>query len=300
MASWSLESASVFWKSSEGAPGIGLARGQDLREMHGPDGKARAIDDALKLHQATGVNGDDRVRLGLADGIDLGAGHAARNVGELDGECPTEAAALFGRFHFAQREALHVRQQTARPGLEPQLAQGVAAIVEGDCAVEARADAFDLGHFEQESRELPYARGHLARFREALRIVFEDFFEMMRDHGRAGTGGNHDIFGVAKRVEKTARYGGRFLGVAAVERGLAAAGLILGEIDLVAEASQHVGCGKADLREDLIDDTGDKEGDARHDVPLWRIRPGSLQSICMRDRHPDSGWTSRIGLWYVD
>src|SRR5579871_7054789 len=109
---------------------------------------------------------------------------------------------------------------------------------------------------------------------------------MMRDHGSAGARRNHDVLSVAKRVQETAGHGGRLFRVPAVERRLPAAGLILREIDLVAQTLEHVGSGDSDLRKDLIDDTGDKECDAGHDLPLCRIgweksppncaRPGRL------------------------
>ena len=52
-------------------------------------------------------------------------------------------------------------------------------------------------------------------------------------------------------------------GIAGIEGGLAAAGLRFREIDLVAQALQHLGDRDADLGKDLIDDAGDEQGDAR-------------------------------------
>jgi hypothetical protein len=133
-------------------------RSQDLRQMQRAEGKSRAIDDALELHQATGVDGDDGGCAGLLDGIDLGARHGAGDLREFDGERAAEAAAFFGDIHFSQREALNFREQLARTRFDAQFAQRVAAIVIGDDAVESRADIFDAGDFEEESRKLPDSR----------------------------------------------------------------------------------------------------------------------------------------------
>ena len=56
--------------------------------------------------------------------------------------------------------------------------------------------------------------------------------------------------------------GARFIRVAGVEGGLAATGLSFGKIDLVTQPLENFCDGDADLREDLIDDAGDKQGDA--------------------------------------
>ena len=61
----------------------------------------------------------------------------------------------------------------------------------------------------------------------------------------------------------------RFFCVAAIERGLAAAGLSFRKMDLVAQALQDLHDGDADLGENLIDDAGDEQGDAR-------VQSGSL------------------------
>ncbi len=84
---------------------------------------------------------------------------------------------------------------------------------------------------------------------------------MMGDHGSAGAGGDDDVFGIAEDAEEVAGDAGGFGAIAAIEGGLAAAGLGFGEIDGVAEALEDGGDGEADLGEDLIDDAGGKESD---------------------------------------
>ncbi|MEI2689013.1 MAG: hypothetical protein V9H69_04595 [Anaerolineae bacterium] len=58
------------------------------------------------------------------------------------------------------------------------------------------------------------------------------------------------------------RQGARLVAKAAVEEGLAAAGLAQGEIDLVASLAQQPHRGRADLRQRLVYDAGDEERDA--------------------------------------
>ena len=98
-------------------------------------------------------------------------------------------------------------------------------------------------------------------FGEELGIVLEDVGEMMRDHGCARARGHDDVLRIAENVEEVPGDGARFIRVAGVESGLAAAGLGFGEIDLIAEALKHLCDGDADLWEDLIDDAGHKQGD---------------------------------------
>ena len=63
---------------------------------------------------------------------------------------------------------------------------------------------------------------------------------------------------VLERLEKMARHGARLGAIAAIEGGLAAAGLFFGEVHLIAERFQHVGHGQPDFWEKLVDHAGDK------------------------------------------
>ncbi len=202
--------------------------------MHGSDRQAGAIDDALQLHQATGVDGDHGGSAGFLDGIDFGARHRAGQLGELDGERTAETAALFRRGHLREGQPANISQQFSGARFDAQLAQGMATVVIGDDAIEARADILDAGHFQQETRKLPNARLQRMRLGEEFGIVLEQIREMMRDHGRAGSRRHNDVFGIAKDVEKMPGDLARFLGITGVERRLAAAGLRGGEMNLVA------------------------------------------------------------------
>ena len=92
---------------------------------------------------------------------------------------------------------------------------------------------------------------------------------MVGDHGGARAGRHHHVFGIAEDLEEMAGDLAGFLAIAGVESGLAAAGLILGKIDRVAEALQHAGHGEADCGEELIDHAGDEDRDPlRHEEGL--------------------------------
>jgi hypothetical protein len=56
--------------------------------------------------------------------------------------------------------------------------------------------------------------------------------------------------------------GARLVAEAAVEKGLAAAGLAQGEIDFIASLAQQPHRGYADLRQRLVHDAGDEKRDA--------------------------------------
>jgi hypothetical protein len=91
----------------------------------------------------------------------------------------------------------------------------------------------------------------------------------MRDHGRAGARRHDDGGGIAKDIQKMPRDAASFFCVAGIKGGLSAAGLSFGEINLKAQAFQHLGDGDSDLGENLVDNASDEQGDAR-------VQSGSL------------------------
>ena len=82
--------------------------------MQGADRQAGAIDRALQLHQATGIDGDHGGSAGFLDGIDFGARHRAGDLGEFYGERPAETAAFFRRGHLRERQALRTFASSLR------------------------------------------------------------------------------------------------------------------------------------------------------------------------------------------
>ena len=125
--------------------------------MQSADREAGALDGALELHQATGVERNDGAGFGFANGIDFGARHSAGDLWKFDREGAAEAAALLGGFHFPQRQPADFCEQPARAFFDLQLAQGVTAIVISDHAVETRAHIFYIGHLQKKPGKLPNA-----------------------------------------------------------------------------------------------------------------------------------------------
>src|ERR1035438_6928434 len=192
MASWRLALASVSWAFRWNSEGMGSARSQDLRQVHGADVRAGSGERALNLHQATGVEGNHRAGPGAEDGFHLGARHGAGKFGELDGEGAAEAAAFLGRGEFAQFQIAHAGQQAAGSVLHAQFTKGVAAVVEGDDVIEARAHILDAGHLSEKRGELEDALFQGADARQCFGLLMEELGEVVRDHGRAGAGRDHD------------------------------------------------------------------------------------------------------------
>ncbi len=209
----------------------------------------------------------------LSDCVQLGAGYAARDLGELHREGATEPAALLGGLHLAQPQVAHFPEQPPGPLLDSQPAQGVTAIVIRDQMGETRSHVFHAGHFQQKPGKLPHPGLQPAGLFQPVRLFVEEIRKMMRDHGGAGSRGDHHVVGVAKDLQEMARHLPRLLAITAVEGGLAAAGLGLGEIDRVADSFQHVRHGHADLREKLLDDAGYEQRNPRHESEIVALRP---------------------------
>ncbi len=132
----------------------------------------------------------------------------------------------------------------------------------GDHAIEARADIVNARYIDQELRKLPNARGGAAGQLQHPFIAGKDVRIVVRNHGRARSGRDNDVFGIAECIEKVPGDCARFFGKAAIERGLAAAGLRVRKINLEAQPLQHLSHGDSDLWEHLIDDAGDEQRDA--------------------------------------
>src|SRR5579871_5438596 len=110
--------------------------------MHGTDGGSSAAQSALQLHEAAGIDGHDGIGAGARNRVYFSSRHGAGDIGELDREGSTEAAAFLGRIHFGEAKTANGSQQAARGVLDFELAKGVATIVVGDDPIKFRADVF--------------------------------------------------------------------------------------------------------------------------------------------------------------
>ena len=94
--------------------------------------------------------------------------------------------------------------------------------------------------------------------RQLRREAGEDVGEVVADHRGAGARGDDDVLGVAEDFEEVPGDGAGFFAIAAVEGGLAAAGLVFRKVDGAAGALQHIGHRHPNFRKKLVDDAGDK------------------------------------------
>ena len=206
--------------------------------MHGADARPGARERSLNLHQATGIERDHGVRAGAQDGFDLGARHGARDVRRTSRrKCRRSRSTLRpGRISRSSRPRTLASRRRGRV-LDAQFAQGVAAIVKRDHVFHARAHVFHAAppavRNVENSQTVLLDR---VDARQRLRLLVEEFREMMRDHGGAGAGRHHDALARCRTyLQEVARHGAGFRAIAAVEGGLPAAGLVFRKIDLAAE-----------------------------------------------------------------
>ena len=154
---------------------------------------------------------------------------APETSGEFHREGAAESAALLGGVHLAQFQTAHIGQQTARAFLDVEFAQRVATVVIGDDAFEARADVLHLATSRRNCENSQTRGATCCAAARRSGSSGKSCVEMVRDHRRAGTGRNHDIFGIAEDFEKMPRQLARFVAIAGIEGRLAAAGLAFAE-----------------------------------------------------------------------
>ena len=234
---------------------------QDFGQVHGAHRQGGARQSSLDLHQATGIQADHGFGAGAHDGIDLGARHAAGNLGEFHRERAAETAAFFRRVHLPQLQSAHPGQQAARAVPDAEFAQRVATVVIGNYIFEACAHVLHAGHLQHKLGELPDARRQRIDSAAGFRVIREQIVKMMRDHRSARARRHHHVFGVAEDIQEVPGHLAGFLAIAGVEGRLAAARLIPRKVDLVAEALQDIRHRHANRREELIHDAGDEYRD---------------------------------------
>src|SRR5439155_26026107 len=89
------------------------------------------------------------------------------------------------------------------------------------------------------------------------------------EHRAAGTGGDHDNFGLLQPTQHPACDGARLVPITGVERRLAAASEVVGEIDFVAEALEQVHHTDGRLRVNQVNETRNEQSD-RHGGSRWK------------------------------
>ena len=120
-------------------------------------------------------------------------------------------------------------------------------------------------------------------FRQHLGLVPKQLLIVVADHRRTGARGNHDVLRIPKHLEKVARDLSRFVAVAAVEGGLAAARLVRRKGQATTRPLQHVGHSHSDVWKQLVHDAGDKQSNlnwhGRH-ILSCELQPDGIPCIC--------------------
>jgi hypothetical protein len=237
---------------------------EDFGEVDGFEGIARAREEALEMHEATGIVGDDVIGAGLVGGGAFHLAHGGGDHGKFDGERAAEAAAGLGLGHLDEFKVADVGEQGARRFFDAEFAQAVAAIVKGDAGGKARAEIGDTELGDEEIREFPDAGGK-GRGGGGVRGVREEFTVKDLEHRAAGTGRDDDGFGVLEGLQDLEGDGAGLVPIAGVEGGLAAAGEIFRIFDAMAEAFKDLDDADADARKGEVHEAGDEHGDGHGD-----------------------------------
>ena len=132
----------------------------------------------------------------------------------------------------------------------------------GHLAIEARLDALDLHHIDQEGHELISLVGKRPGSPDEIGIVGEKLGEVRADHARAGARGSHHIVEAAEGLDHLARDGARGQAIAGIIGRLPATGLAR-HLDAAAGLLEELDGGKADRGTNEVDEASDEEADAR-------------------------------------
>src|SRR5271169_6460422 len=250
------------WKSVWPASALTGPLPQELGEVHRSRHGAGLLDRASYVQGAGRVRREDDRGAALHDVGDLVRHHRGRDVRIAHGERPAEAAALALARQRRHAHVAELREEALRLLLEPHLSQAVAGGVPRHrlgVAPVRQVHAEDvhekLCELDDAARERP--RGGLVGLaRKELGVV-------VPHHSRAGARGHDDRQVPREERDLCARDGPRFRMVAAIERGLRAAGLAAGEDDADAFAFQELDSRETGLREEEVDDAGAEEVDGR-------------------------------------
>ena len=236
--------------------------GQDLRQVHGGHPGALPAERAADVHQAGVVGGAQHLGLGLLNGGNLVGAHRGGDVGVLYGERAAEAAAGLRRGQLGQLQPAHFAQQPQRRVAHPEHPQRMAGGVIGHPVREVRTHVGHPQHVHQQGGQVVNARreaghgtgqGSVAGFGGKLAVVLAD---------HRGTGGRraHDDVELREGLGEPPRQRQTLPPVATVEMHLAAAGLPLGELHLMAEPLEQRHDGPAGGREQGVGETRDEQG----------------------------------------
>ncbi|KGD58099.1 hypothetical protein DP49_5025 [Burkholderia pseudomallei] len=226
---------------------------------------ALALEPPADVHQAAEIAAREHGRAARGDVRGLVGHDLRRDLRILHAERAAEAAAHFGILHFGQRDAFDAREQRARLRLDAEAAQARAGVVIGERALGHRGA---LGprpaeHVDEKARQLVRARGKPLGARPPGGIVREQIRVVVAQRADARAGRRDDIVVALERFDRAARDAARVVEIAAVQRGLAAAGLRARRVDGATGRLEQLHGRERGARPEQIREARDEQADAR-------------------------------------
>ena len=221
--------------------------------------QALALQLAGHVQQAAEVAAEQDLGPGALDGGSLFSNDGVGDRRVLDAEGAAEAAADIVAFQRHHLQLVDRCQQLARLGEDAELAQARAAVMVGGSRRKGATRGPELHHVDQEAGQLEAAPGQAPGAFGPGRVIGQRLRVMRLDHADAGTRGRHDIVVGLEDLDEAPRQPGRVPAVAAVEGGLAAAGLRAGHLDLAAGLLQQLQRREADVGSDRVDQAGHEQ-----------------------------------------
>jgi hypothetical protein len=203
-----------------------------------------AADEAVEVHEARHIESGNHLRAGLGVVLDTVASHEAGNGFLSHGEGAAEAAALIGPGQLDDFYATQLGEKLAHlikrgdhlfgGAREAQFAQPVTAHLESDFEGELTIDVDDFGDV---GKVLAKLESVVAKMFEA-RLAVKPVIVVVAHHGDAASGGANDVVVLAEDLKEPFGQGAGGSVATGVSHGLAAASLLLWELDVEAEAAQ--------------------------------------------------------------
>jgi len=196
------------------------------------------------MHETRHIESGDNLGAGAGVVLDTVASHKAGNRFFPHGEGATETAALIGPGQLDDLDATQLGEKLAHlikrgdhllgGAGEAEFAQAVAAHLDSDFEGKLTIDFHYLGDVGEVLAKL---EGVLAKMFEA-RLAVKPVIVMIAHHGNATAGGANDVVVLAEDIEEPFGQGAGGSVATGVSHGLAAASLLLWELDVEAEAAQ--------------------------------------------------------------
>jgi hypothetical protein len=201
-------------------------------------------DQAVEMHEARHIESGDDLGAGLGVVLDTVASHEAGNGFLSHGEGAAEAAAFIGPGELDDLDATQLREKLAHfikgsdhlfgGAAEAEFAQAVAAHLESDFEGKLTIDVDDFGDVGEVFAKLESVAAKMFEARFAVKPMIV----VVTHHRDAASRGANDVVVLAEDLKEPFGQGAGGGVATGVRHGLAAASLLLWELDVKAEAAQ--------------------------------------------------------------